>query len=119
MQSGTGPANSAGALWRIRLLHTAVWAVFAAAILAIPITILLGALHAALWLGALVWIEVLVLLANGMRCPLTGVAGRFTASRADNFDIFLPEALARYNKLIFGTLFVGDELLLLWRWSGY
>ena len=61
-------------LWRIRLLHTLVWAVFAGAILAIPIVTWLGRLRLALWLSGLCWSEVLVLLANRMRCPLTGIA---------------------------------------------
>jgi hypothetical protein len=37
--------------------------------------------------------------------------------QSDNFDIFLPEWLAKHNKLIFGSLFAIDELLLLWQWS--
>ena len=61
--------------------------------------------------------EVAILLVNRMRCPLTGVAARYTDDRADNFDIFLPEWLARHNKLIFGTLFALGEVYLLWRWA--
>lgn len=53
-----------------------------------------------------VFIEVMVLLANRMRCPLTGIAGRYTAERQDNFDIYLPLWLARYNKLLFGGLYL-------------
>lgn len=102
-------------LWRIRLLHTLVWAVFAGAILAIPIVTWLGRLRLALWLSGLCWSEVLVLLANRMRCPLTGIAARYTSDCAENFDILLPIALARYNKLIFGPLFAAGELALLWR----
>jgi hypothetical protein len=40
------------------------------------------------------------------------------ADRADNFDIFLPEWLARHNKLVFGTIFALGELLLVWPWLG-
>ena len=43
---------------------------------------------------------------NRWACPLTGVAARFTTDRRDNFDIFLPLLLARYNKQVFGSLFV-------------
>ena len=53
---------------------------------------------------------------NGGRCPLTDWAGQFTAERASNFDIYLPEWLARNNKRIFGTLFVAGEVVLGWRW---
>jgi hypothetical protein len=41
-------------------------------------------------------------------------AARFTESRADNFDIYLPNWLARHNKTVFGTLFVFNELIVLW-----
>jgi hypothetical protein len=47
---------------------------------------------------------------------LTNWAARFTDDRADNFDIYLPNWLARYNKVIFGTLFAVNELIVLWRW---
>jgi hypothetical protein len=45
-------------------------------------------------------IEVAVLVLNRMRCPLTGIAARFTEDRRANFDIYLPLWLARYNKQI-------------------
>jgi hypothetical protein len=47
---------------------------------------------------------VLVLIAKGGRCPLTAVAVRYTVDRRDNFDIYLPEWLARRNKPIFGSI---------------
>jgi hypothetical protein len=67
-------------------------------------------------LSGLVWIECAVLAVNHWRCPLTDVAGRYTEARSDNFDIYLPLWLARYNKIIFGTLFVLGELFVLGRW---
>ncbi len=111
--------DDARALGRIRLLHTVAWAVFAAAIIAIPPVILAGELSAAAWLSALVWVEVAIVAINRMRCPLTGIAARYTDDRSDNFDIYLPVWLARYNKLLFGTLFAAGEVLLLasWRWD--
>jgi len=58
-----------------------------------------------------------VLLANRLRCPLTNIAARYTDDRRDNFDIYLPLWVARYNKHIFGTLFVAGVLftIVLWR----
>lgn len=96
---------SAGALRTVRLLHTLIWAIFAGCIVAIPIAAAAGRLRTAGLLIAVVLIEVLVLLANRWRCPLTDVAARYTDDRRDNFDIFLPRWLARHNKSIFGTLF--------------
>jgi hypothetical protein len=81
-------------LWQIRMVHTLAWVVFASSIVAIPIVTLAGRIHTALWLSLLVWVEVFILAANRLRCPLTGVARRYTRDRSDNFDIFLPEWLA-------------------------
>lgn len=90
----------------IKILHTLVWAIFAGAILAIPATAARGDLKLAWGLAGFVFVEVAVLLANRMRCPLTDVARRYTAAREDNFDIYLPLWLARHNKTIFGGLYI-------------
>ena len=66
-----------------------------------------------------VFLEVIVLIVNGMRCPLTGVAARYTDDRRDNFDIFLPEWIARHNKFIFGTLYLLGSLYAFARWSDW
>ena len=81
----------------------------------IPVVTAIGDLRAGLWLSLFVTIEIIVLAINGMRCPLTGFAARYTDDRSDNFDIFLPSWLARNNKRIFGTIFVAAELFLFWR----
>jgi hypothetical protein len=101
----------------IKTLHTVVWAFFAACIVAIPVTAWRGALGQGLALTGIVMVEVIVLAANRMRCPLTDVAARHTNDRRDNFDIYLPEWLARHNKVIFGWLFVAGALMLLGRWA--
>jgi hypothetical protein len=93
------------ALRLIRTAHTAIWAIFAGAIIAIPVLAWRGAWFAAAILIAIVLVECAVLAANRMRCPLTDLACRYTDDRRDNFDIYLPVWLARHNKPIFGTLF--------------
>ena len=100
----------------IKLLHTAVWALFAGAIVAIPVFVWTEQFAVVAWLVALVFGEVAVLALNRMRCPLTDLAARYTEDRQDNFDIYLPLWLARWNKWIFGTLFVLALLFALARW---
>lgn len=90
----------------IRTVHTLVWAVFAGAIVATPVFVYRQNLTVAWFLIGIVFVEVMVLLVNRMRCPLTGVAARYTENRQDNFDIYLPLWLARYNKLLFGVLYL-------------
>ena len=100
----------------IKLLHTVVWAFFAGCVVAIPIAATLNQFAVAAWLSGIVFLEVLVLLANGWRCPLTSVAARYTDERRDNFDIYLPVWVARNNKLLFGTLYVIGMMFTLVRW---
>ena len=100
----------------IKVVHTAIWAVMATAILAIPIAALRARFRIAAWLTALILVECVVLGLNHGRCPLTDMAARFTTDRSANFDIYLPRWLAQHNKKIFGGLFVAGELVLLWRW---
>ena len=103
-------------LLAIRLVHTAVWAVFAGAIVAIFPALYLGSLRLALLLSLLVWVEVLTFVLSGWHCPLRIAAARLTDDHADGFDIFLPAWLARNNVVLFGTLFAVAEALLLWMW---
>lgn len=98
----------------IKAVHTLVWAVFASSILAIPVLAFRGELALAWALVGFVFLEVAVLLANRMRCPLTDVASRYTAERQDNFDIYLPLWLARHNKTVFGGLYVAGILYAAW-----
>jgi len=90
----------------IKGLHTIVWALFAGCILAIPIASFYGDKHAVFWLAAIVFVEVAVLALNKWRCPLTSLAARYTTDRGANFDIYLPEWLAKHNKVIFGTIYL-------------
>jgi hypothetical protein len=100
----------------VKAIHTLAWAFLAGCVLAIPLLALQQRLLPALLAIAIVAVEVLVLAANGFRCPLTDVAAQFTDDRAANFDIYLPEWLARYNKQIFGSLYVLGILMTLAIW---
>ena len=103
----------------IKLMHTVIWAILAASILAVPVAGVLRRFGWAAVLTVVILIECGVLALNGGRCPLTDVAGSFTDEQADNFDIYLPNWLARHNKLIFGLLFVAGELVTLACWLSH
>lgn len=103
-------------LTAIKLLHTVIWAILAGSIVVLPIA---GALRRFRWaaiLTGLVLLECGVLAVNRGRCPLSDLAQQFTADRADNFDIYLPNWLARHNKGIFGGLIIAGELVVLGYW---
>ena len=103
----------ARALLAVKIVHTVVWVFFVLCIAAIPVMTWRGDFRRATWLSGIVLFEVLVLVVNRWRCPLTPVAARFTEDRRANFDIFLPEWLARYNKEIFGGLYVAGVVYLI------
>lgn len=111
--------SPAASLRAVKTLHTVVWAFFAGCILLVPVYAWRGDLRTAGVLIGLVSVEVAIILANRWRCPLTGVAARYTDDRRDNFDIYLPLWLARYNKEVFGVLFVLGVLLTVARWRGW
>lgn len=107
----------AAGLVGVKLVHTIIWAFFAACIIAIPVLALMSRFGLAVLLNAVVLVEVAVIVVNGGRCPLTTVAARFTSDRRDNFDIYLPQLLARYNKQIFGSMYFVDLLLTAYLWT--
>ena len=100
----------------IKLLHTATWLGFVSCIVAVPIAAELRHFRAAAVLSGVVLLECLILAVNRYRCPLTNLAAAYTEERTDNFDIYLPLWLARYNKVVFGSLFVAGEIFALVRW---
>ncbi|MDQ2771285.1 MAG: hypothetical protein M3Y54_12385 [Bacteroidota bacterium] len=102
----TSNLTPAARLWRIKALHTAVWAFFVAAILVVLYGGITNSITVYTWIASgLVVAEGLVLLVFKSHCPLTLLARKYSTSTKDNFDIFLPEWLARYNKLIFSVLY--------------
>ena len=106
-----------GPLVTVKVVHTAAWLFFVGCIAAIPVA---GAMREYVWamvFSGTVAVECVVLALNGGRCPLTDLAGRYTEDRRDNFDIYLPVWLARYNKAIFGSLFLVSELYVLGVWT--
>jgi hypothetical protein len=100
----------------VKAAHTVAWAWFAGCIVAIPLASRRGRHGTAAGLAGVVAVEVLVLAVNDGQCPLTAVAARYTDDRRANFDIYLPAWLARYNKALFGTLYVVGvtSALVLW-----
>jgi hypothetical protein len=100
----------------IKMSHTIIWALFAGCIIALPLAGLRRRFDWAQGLTAVVLLECVAIVANRWRCPLTGLAARFTEDRADNFDIYLPLWLARHNKTIFGSLFLVGEMIVLGCW---
>lgn len=59
------------------------------------------------WIGISFFaLELIVLLVFKSTCPLTIVARRYSNSTKDNFDIYLPNWLAKNNKVIYSAFLV-------------
>ena len=68
------------------------------------------------WIGiGLIIIEFLVLLYFKMICPLTILGRKYSNSTKENFDIYLPNWLAKYNKQIYTTFFILIIIVLIYR----
>ncbi len=104
------------ALIAVKVLHTVVWVFFVACIVAVPVAAGFHRFDLTAVFTGLVLLECLVLAVNRCRCPLTDVAVRYAPEDSPNFDIYLPRWMARYNKQIFGTLFVLGGLFALAKW---
>jgi hypothetical protein len=104
------------ALIAVRIIHTVVWVFFVACILAVPVTAGLHRFKLSIVFAGLVLVECLVLAVNRCRCPLTDLAVRYAPEDSPNFDIYLPRLVARYNKQIFGAIFVLGGLFALAEW---
>lgn len=108
--------NHTNKLLAIKLIHTLIWMFFVAVIFYVVYSGITGAINTYTWLGIVLVIgEGIVLLLFRMFCPLTVLARKYSDSQKDNFDIFLPNWLAKHNKLIFTTIFLIGLVLVMIR----
>lgn len=108
--------NPSNKLLTIKLLHTLIWVFFVAVIFYILYSGITDNITNYTWIAfGLVFGEGLILLLFKMFCPLTLIARKYSDSQKENFDIFLPNWLAKYNKLIFTTIFVVGLIIVLFR----
>lgn len=99
--------NQSKKLLVIKLIHTIIWAFFVFVIFYILYSGIANNVNTFTWIGiGLIIGEGFVLLVFKMFCPLTLIARKYSDSQKDNFDIFLPNWLAKHNKLIFTSIFI-------------
>lgn len=108
--------NQSNKLLLIKLVHTVIWVFFASVIFFVLYSGIVNKITIYTWIGiGLIIGEGLVLLMFRMYCPLTVLARKYSDSQNDNFDIFLPNWLARHNKLIFTSIFILGLIIVLFR----
>jgi hypothetical protein len=89
----------------IKIIHTLIWIFFNVVIFYMLYAAIANKLDFWLWLGyGFIFLEGLTLLTFKSHCPLNLLARKYSNSTKDNFDIYLPNWLAKYTKLIYTTI---------------
>ena len=100
----------------IKIVHTVIWLFFNAVLFYLFYAVITNKIDKWVWIGlGSFFMEGIVLLMFKNSCPLTIIARKYSDSSRDNFDIYLPEWLARYNKLIYTSLLGVIILILVYR----
>ncbi len=108
--------NQSQKLLAIKFAHTLIWLFFVIVIFYILYSGISNKINSYTWIAiGLVIAEGIVLIIFKMFCPLTLIARKYSNSNKDNFDIFLPNWLARYNKIIFTTIYLIGVMIVLLR----
>jgi len=91
----------------IKAVHTIVWLFFNMVLFFLAYAVVINRIDKYVWIAvAFIVGEGLVLLLFKNICPLTIMARKYSDSSKDNFDIYLPNWLAKYNKLIYTSFFI-------------
>lgn len=108
--------NSELKLKTIKFIHTIVWVFYNVVIFYMLYAALTNKLNKWLWIGyGFIFLECIVLAIYKFKCPLTYVARKYSNSSMDNFDIYLPNWLAKYNKTIYTFILIIITLITIYR----
>ena len=100
----------------IKMVHTMIWIFFNIVIFYLLYSVIRNKIDKWVWIClGLILVEGLVLLIFKMFCPITVVARKYSNSVKDNFDIYLPNWLARHTKRIYTTIVLIGVLILIYR----
>lgn len=100
----------------IKIIHTVIWLFYNVVIFYLLYAVIVDKIDHWVWICVgLVFLEGIVLLLFKWYCPLTVVARKYSDSTKENFDIFLPNWLAKYNKLIYTSIFGISIVILIYR----
>lgn len=108
--------NAQKTLTAIKILHTVIWIFFNVVIFYLFYAALTNRIDKYIWIGfGFILLEGITLLLFKNICPITIVARKYSNSTKDNFDIYLPDWLARWNKQIYSAILFIIILILLYQ----
>ena len=93
-----------------------IWVFFNVVIFYMVFAVLTNRIDNLLWICyGLILLEGLVLTIFRLYCPLTIWAKKYSSSTRHNFDIYLPEWLAKYNKIIYTSIVLLTTAILVYK----
>ena len=108
--------NNKSKLIIVKSIHTFIWIFFIVVMFYMLYAVIMNKIDLWLWIGfGLFVLEGITLLLFKFYCPLTLIARKYSDSTKDNFDIYLPNWLAKYTKVIYTTLLLIILLMTLYR----
>ena len=100
----------------LRSLHTIIWVFYNIVIFYLLYAVIVNKIDRWVWIClGLIVLEGLILLVFKSFCPITVVARKYSDSEKDNFDIYLPNWLAKYNKRIYTSIVMIAVIILIYR----
>jgi hypothetical protein len=100
----------------IKIIHTLIWIFYNVVIFYLLYAVIAGKIDKWIWIGLGIFLfEAIILLIFKMKCPLTIIARRYSDSDKDNFDIYIPNWVARHNKMIYFFILVIIILILIYQ----
>ena len=102
-------------IW-VKTMHTLIWVFFNIVIFYLLYAVIVNKIDKWVWICiGLIVMEGLVLLIFKRVCPVTLIARKYSDSTRDNFDIYLPNWLAKYNKEIYSFIVLIAIVILVYR----
>lgn len=100
----------------IKIIHTIIWLFFNVVIFYLFYAVLANKIDKWIWIClSIILLEGIVLIIFKRMCPVTLIARKYSVSTKDNFNIFLPNWLAKNNKAIYSIIVFIIVLILVYR----
>ena len=108
--------NTVARLVIIKTIHTAIWVFYNVVIFYLLFAVIANRIDKWVWICVgLVFVEIIILILFRRMCPVTLIARKYSDSPKDNFDIYLPNWLAKNNQLIYSVIVAVSFIILIYR----
>jgi hypothetical protein len=100
----------------VKTIHTMIWLFFNVVIFYLLYAVIVDKIDKWIWICiGLIVLEGIILIIFKKVCPVTLIARKYSDSSKDNFDIYLPNWLARHNKEIYSIIVLIAIAILIYR----